>query len=214
MKLVAEQGCSSPGARHTWARDEAARAGYACAVSLRTARAAFLVIAPVVALFAAAGQAQARSWVIQGDTVIGGYLVKKDGTLQGALERFGPPSRKLRDRASGWNGCDVTWRRLGLRIYFYNLGGRDPCVPQYGYFRNALMIGKRWRTANGLQVGDPMRSILQHHPAAERLATGAWWALVTRAFPYGDGGTYAGLAAKVNRGSVSAFSIYFQAGGE
>jgi hypothetical protein len=59
-----------------------------------------------------------------------------------------------------------------------------------------------------------MRSILQHHPAAERLATGAWWALVTRAFPYGDGGTYAGLAAKVNRGSVSAFSIYFQAGGE
>ncbi len=87
----------------------------------------------------------------------------------------------------------MTWRRLGLRIYFYNLGGRDPCVPQYGYFRNALMIGKRWRTANGLQ---------------------AWWALVTRAFPYSDGGTYAGLAAKVNRGSVSAFSIYFQAGGE
>ncbi len=50
----------------------------------------------------------------------------------------------------------------GLRIYFYNLGGRDPCVRQYGHFRNVLMAGKRWRTANGLQVGDPMRSMLRY----------------------------------------------------
>lgn len=55
----------------------------------------------------------------------------------------------------------------GLRIYFYNLGGRDPCVRQYGHFRNVLMTGKRWRTANGLQVGDPMRSMLRLPSAAK-----------------------------------------------
>ena len=106
--------------------------------------------------------------MLQGDTVIGGYQVKKDGTLFGALRQFGLPTRKVRDTESGWNGCEATWRHLGLRIYFYNLGGHDPCQPQYGYFRDALITEKSWRTASGLRIGDPMRWILRYHPKANR----------------------------------------------
>jgi opacity protein-like surface antigen len=81
---------------------------------------------------AASSSAAERSWVVQGDNVIGGYLVKKDGTLFGAIRQFGQPTSKRRD-TTGWNGCSVTWKNLGLRIFFYNLGGHDSCQPQYGY---------------------------------------------------------------------------------
>jgi hypothetical protein len=155
-----------------------------------------------------------RSWVIQGDTVIGGYLVKKDGTLFGAIRQFGPPTSKRRDPDSGWNGCVVTWKSLGLRIFFYNLGGQDSCQPQYGYFRDALITGKKWRTASGLRIGDPQRWIFRYHPKATPTGTGAWWSLLQRVPPWGDGTGYAALAAKVNRGYVSAFGVWFQAGGE
>jgi hypothetical protein len=155
-----------------------------------------------------------RSWVIQGDTVIGGYLVKRDGTLSGALRKFGEPTRVRRDAKSGWNGCELVWRPLGLKIYFYNLAGQDSCSPRYGYFRDALITGKKWRTASGLRIGDPASRIARYHPKAEPIKNSAWWSLVTRPWPYGDGGTYAGLAAKVHQGKVSAFSVYFQAGGE
>jgi len=166
------------------------------------------------ALATPASSGAERSWVIQGDTAIGGYLVKKDGTLFGAIEKFGPPSSKRRDRASGWNGCVVTWKPLGIRIFFYNLGGHDSCQPQYGYFRDALITGKKWCTASGLRIGDPRRWIYRYHPRATRLGTGAWWSLLERVPPWGDGSGYAALAAKVHNGSVSAFSVWYQAGGE
>ena len=173
-----------------------------------------VVCAVAIAGGAAASSDAGRSWVIQGDTVIGGYLVKEDGTLFGAIRHFGPPTSKRRDPGSGWNGCIVTWKSLGLRIFFYNLGGQDSCKPQYGYFRDALITGKKWRTASGLQIGDPMRWMFRYHPKAKPVGTGAWWSLLQRVPPWGDGTGYPALAAKVNRGSVSAFNVWFQAGGE
>ena len=145
--------------------------------------------------------------------MLGGYRVRADGTLGGALETFGEPSRMRRDPTSGWNGCVVTWRSAGLRIYFYNLGGQDSCEPESGRFRDALVTGKQWRTASGLRIGHAERLIRRYHPRAQK-RQGGWWSLVTRRSPYGEGGPYDGLAAKVNRGSVSAFAIYFQAGGD
>lgn len=71
------------------------------------------VLCAAVAAGAASSSGAERSWVIQGDTVIGGYLVQKDGTLFGAIRQFGPPTSKRRDLASGWNGCAVTWKSLG-----------------------------------------------------------------------------------------------------
>ena len=173
-----------------------------------------VLCAAAVGAGAASSSGAERSWVIQGDTVIGGFLVQKDGTLYGAIRQFGPPTSKRRDLASGWNGCLVIWKNLGLRIFFYNLGGHDSCQPQYGYFRDALITGKKWRTASGLRIGDPMRWIFRYHANPKRIGTGAWWSLLQRVPPYGDGTGYTALGAKINRGSVSAFSVWYQAGGE
>jgi hypothetical protein len=62
--------------------------------------------------------AQPSSLVIQGDYKIGGYAVKANGTLDGALKAFGEPTSI---RSGAYRGrpsvtCVVRWRRLGLRI--------------------------------------------------------------------------------------------------
>lgn len=154
------------------------------------------------------------SYVIQADNKIGGFAVKKNGRLGGAIDEFGTPTRYRRDR-TGWNGCIVNWSSLRLEIFFYNLGGADSCKPETGYFRNAILTGRQWRTASGLRIGQPARFILRYHPRARRdaKARNLWW-LVTRKWPFGDGGNYAALTAKVHRGRVSAFLVYHQSGGE
>src|SRR5688572_13546610 len=102
---------------------------------------------------ASSSAGQPSSFVIQGDYKIGGYPVKKDGTLFGAIEEFGEPTSLRRGGARGWNACVGRWREFGLRIVFYNLGGQDACKPQYGYFRDAIITGNQWRTSKGLRVG-------------------------------------------------------------
>jgi hypothetical protein len=172
-------------------------------------------LAVAIALTATAVAAAPGSLVIQADHRIAGYAVKRDGTLGGAIERFGTPSRYRRDRASGWNGCVVTWRRYGLQIFFYNLGGNDSCRPETGFFRDAIMTGRSWRTASGLRIGHPTSFIRRYHPRARHDPRARnWWWLVTRTFPYGEGGEYAALTAKVRNGRVAAFAVYHQAGGE
>jgi hypothetical protein len=154
---------------------------------------------------------------IWGDSQIGRFRVKTDGTLFGAMEAFGEPTSLARGtgRLRGWNACVARWRPIGLRIVFYNLGGQNPCEPQYGYFRDAVMTGRQWRTVGGLRIGDPWRRIFRYYPHARPSpVTSQWWWLIERRWPYGDGGTYGGLSAKILRGWVVAFQIYYQAGGE
>lgn len=165
-------------------------------------------------LVVSGGSAEPSSYVVQADNKIGGFAVKKDGTLGGAIKEFGPPTRYRRDR-TGWNGCIVDWASLGLQIFFYNLGGEDSCNGAHGRFRDAIMTGRKWRTASGLRVGHPARFILRYHPRAKRDPKARnWWWLVTRRWPFGDGGPYAALTAKVLRGRVSALAVYHQSGGE
>jgi hypothetical protein len=157
---------------------------------------------------------QPASFVVQGDHKIGGFAVQRDRTLRGAIEEFGQPTRMRRDR-TGWNGCIANWRQWGLQIFFYNLGGRDSCQPRYGYFRDATLVRQPWRTSRGLRIGHPARLIRRYHPRARRDPRASnWWWLVTRTFPFGDGGEYAALAAKVQQGRVVAFTVYHQSGGE
>jgi hypothetical protein len=174
----------------------------------------YAAAAALCALVASGASAQPASYVIQADNKIAGFAVKRDGTLGGAVDEFGTPTRYRRDR-TGWNGCILNWSGLGLQIFFYNLGGRNPCSPSYGYFRDAILTGRQWRTASGLRIGHPARLILRYHPRAKRDPRARnWWWLVTRTTPYGDGGSYAALTAKVQRGRVSAFAVYHQSGGE
>jgi hypothetical protein len=177
-----------------------------------------LVGAVAVGALLATPAADARSYVIQGDYKIGGYAVKKDGTLYGAIRAFGQPSSVLPFRSGGRvyrEVCVARWRPLGLRISFYNLGGQDPCRPQFGYFNEATLTGKHWRTANGLRIGHPWRYIFRYHPKARPSpVTRGWWWLLTRHTVIGEGGPYGALTAKVVDGTVVAFAVSFPAGGD
>jgi hypothetical protein len=149
------------------------------------------------------------SIVVRGDVQIGRYLIQRDGTLDGAIRAFGRPTSLSRGR---YQDCIAVWRSIGLRIGFYNLGGRNPCMRQYGYFSNATMLGRHWVTARGLRVGDPSRKLYVTY--SPRRFTGSWAWLLTRWSPYGDGAYYPGLAAKIQRGWVTALRIRYPAGGD
>jgi hypothetical protein len=171
----------------------------------------FAALAVMTTLSLASGVA-ARSFVIQADFKLGDYPIKRDGSLAGALEAFGPPSSIRKDDQLQ---CVVRWRRLGLRIVFYNLGGRDPCVPRFGRFSEALVTGRQWRTASGLAIGDPETMLLRRHPRARHTPTTvSWWSLVVRRSPFGARRPYGALQAKIHRGRVSAFVIFYPAGGD
>jgi hypothetical protein len=149
----------------------------------------------------------ALALVIQGDTRLGSYAVKGDGSLGGAIAAFGRPSGRWRTGI----GCTTRWRALGLRIDWYNLGGADPCSPRGGRFYRALVTGRGWRTAKGLRVGDSAERLRRLFPRAER--HGDWQWLVPRFYSV-PGYRYPGLAAKVVRGRVAALAVTFPAGGD
>ncbi len=154
--------------------------------------------------------AQSRAIVIYADVKIGSYAVKSDGTLAGAIKAFGKPTSRGK---SGSTVCAVRWRRLGLRIRFYNLGGQDPCEPRYGNFGEALMTGERWRTRKGLRIGDSTRKMRALYRPRRR---DGWWIwLITRSTRADCPGVcfYPGLEAKALRGRVAAFRVHYAAGG-
>jgi hypothetical protein len=155
-----------------------------------------------------------RSLVILAEYVLAGYKVKRDGTLRGAIERFG--AARL-ERLSSGSVCRATWPRLGLVITFYNLAGRDACAPQYGRFGRAIVTGRLWRTSLGVEIGDPESLVRRRYPKARFVRSSfygdGYW-LVVRPVPYAANQPAPGLIARVRDGRVSAFVVRYQAGGE
>jgi hypothetical protein len=169
----------------------------------------WLTLILVVALIAAADvSAQSANTVVRGDVQIGRFPVKRDGTLGGAIRAFGRPSSLKRSDVI----CLARWRNHGLSISFYNLGGRDPCKPQSGYFGQAIITGRQWTTAKGLRIGDPASRVRALY--GSRRASGSWVWLLTRRSLAGGNSLYAGLSAKISRGRVTAFRVRYQAGGD
>ena len=146
--------------------------------------------------------------VIQGDTKLGRFEVKRDGTLRGAIAAFGRPASLRRSGVT----CYARWPSIRLRITFYNLGGRNPCQPKSGYFSRAEIVGRDWHTRSGLKIGDPLRALTVLYPRA-RPHPPYWW-LVVRRSPFGLGGSYPGLSAKIQNGRVVAFVVRYPAGGD
>lgn len=177
-------------------------------------RASWLLIPVVGVALLASEVAHARSFVIQGDAKIGGYSVKASGTLEGAIKEFGRPTTLRRGRRMGRPvaSCVARWRPLGVRITFYNLAAQDPCEPQYGYFYEAVVTGKKWRTAKGLRIGDPARRLWFLY--SPRRFTGSWAWLLARYTRLGENGYYAAVEGKVLRGRVTAFRVTYLAGGD
>jgi hypothetical protein len=171
----------------------------------------------VVLLACAAGAAHAATptYVVTSDERIGAYRVKSDGSLAGAIRAFGRPGSL---RGSG-ESCTAVWRPIGLTLGVYNLGGQDPCSPEFGRFGRALMRGPAWRTSKGLRLGDPVARLRQRypraklHPGLRHFWPAGYW-LVVRGNRFGYGGTYPGLLAETRNGRVVSFVIRYQAGGE
>ncbi|HEX5467460.1 MAG TPA: hypothetical protein VFW80_00275 [Gaiellaceae bacterium] len=113
----------------------------------------------------------------------------------------------------------MRWRRHGLKMDFYNLGGHNPCKPAYGFFSNARAEGPHWRTNRGLATGDRKRRVRKLYPKAAfpPREPGFWpagWWLVKRRSLFGSGGTYPGLLAQMRDGRVAVFRVRFPAGGD
>jgi len=176
---------------------------------MRTVAVTFLL------LLSGAGVGRAEpSFVIQGDTRMGTFAVKADGSLAGAIRAFGAP----RLRRTG-EGCFATWPQYGLAMNFYNLGGKDPCKPKFGRFSKAVAHGSRWRTNKGLQIGLPSTAIRPHYPRATfhkglRFYWPSSWWLITRSQIAGGPGFYPGLLAETARGKVISLQVRFPAGGD
>lgn len=166
---------------------------------------AILVAALAVSVEAAAAPAGS---VVHGDVQIGRYLVKRDGTLGGATRAFGRPASLRRRDVT----CLARWPALGVRISFYNLGGQNPCQGRYGYFGEGIVTGRGWATGKGLRIGDPARRVSALY--GPHRVSGAWAWLLTRRSPFGTGGVYAALSARMQSGRVTAFRVKYQAGGD
>lgn len=166
-------------------------------------------------LLAGSGASAATpSFVVRGDSAIGTFGVKTDGSLAGAIRAFGTP-RLRRDRQA----CLATWPAHGLTMNLYNLGGLDPCRPSSGRFSRAIVRGTRWRTDRGLRVGMPLSAIRASYPRAgfHRGSRPYWpsgWWLVTRREPFGGSGVYPGLLAVVAGGRVATLHVRYPAGGD
>jgi hypothetical protein len=174
-------------------------------------------IAAGAALLVGAAPAGAHTFTITGDWKIGPFLVKRDGTLRGAIDSFGPPAE--RERLYRGAACVVRWPQHGLTMSFYNLGGRDACRPAFGFFLRARARGPHWRTDRGLAIGDGRQRLLSLYPGARyhRKTPGYWpagWWLVRRSTPVGEGGSYPGLLATLEERHVRAFHIRYPAGGD
>ena len=175
----------------------------------------FITTAAVLTALVVSSSAAAAVFTIRGDWKMGSFAVKRDGTLRGAVDAFGEPSAKAR------NGevCTVRWSRHGLRIVFYNLGGRNPCRGKYGFFSNARAKGPHWKTNRGLGVGDSESRLQNLYPKAKFHSSkqGFWpagWWLVRRESQFGTGGHYPGLLAHMHDDEVQAFYVRYAAGGD
>jgi hypothetical protein len=144
----------------------------------------------------------APSFVIRGDSDIGGLALAKYGSLRHAIEKFGQPTSYDKN---GWDTCAAGWRSFGIRSIFTS-SPDDPCADfagARGCHVRSTISGRQWKTAKGLRIGDPARKIRRLYPKA-RPYIGRDWSLVRRKF----GGVWVpSLTATVQRGKVQAFVV-------
>jgi hypothetical protein len=144
---------------------------------------------------------------------IGAYRADTTPTLREVIEVFGPPDTCSITPVAKY--ASARWHVRGLTITAGRLGpipgGRDPChAPRHVFVSDLRLTGRRWRTAEGLRIGDSNRLVEMLYPYARRRPDG-WWLVVdlsheTQFVPV------ALLRAETSRGKVTAFVIHV--GGE
>ena len=140
---------------------------------------------------------------------IGDFRPQSDPTLGAATSVFGPPSRVVRTSDAS---CRVVYAAVGLRFSFVNLGGGGPCDPALTKSQVARAYDPRWRTSQGLGVGDRLPKLWRLYPGATRHRR-SWW-IVKGISIFGSGGPYPVLRATIENGRVKSFALWIGAAGE
>jgi hypothetical protein len=169
-------------------------------------------------LLVAAAPAHARSFVLKARgsetsigsvRAIGDFKPARNPRLGAAIRAFGEPTSS----AGGGEICRVRWTNLGVRIRFQNFGGFSSCEPRRGRAQKAIISGdRRWRTPEGLRIGNSVDRLRRLHPDARRTPRG--FRLVEAILPFGRPQPYAVLGARVRGGRVSAFTLFVGAAGD
>ena len=127
--------------------------------------------------------------------------------LADGIRRFGPPSaqREVDDTA-----CHVRWGAIGLFAIYANLGGMEPCDPRSGRLQGGALTNERWRTAEGLAIGDPEAKLHELYPAAR--SDENRWLIASGRGPAGQ--TVGLVSAVVQDGRVTSIQTYVGAAGD
>jgi hypothetical protein len=137
---------------------------------------------------------------------VGPYALLKGthrGTYAQATAAFGPATtcRLLPGRKSR-----ATWSSVGVAMQFIVARG-SVCSPSTAMVVQTVTVaGSRWKTSNGLAVGDPVAKLQRLYPAATALAGGY------RLLKTDQGSDHAQLTAAVRGGSVTGFSLAVRTG--
>lgn len=131
---------------------------------------------------------------------------------------FGKPSRQT--RPFGNSTCEVSWKKLGLKVWLSSFGGarKHICRQRNARLQQVVVNSPEWVTADkGLRVGDSFERLQQLYPETESLTTNkgdAWSVSGSYYSPIGDGGSTADVTARVKGGTVAAFVIWVGGAGE
>ncbi len=153
--------------------------------------------------------APSRSFVIRASAAairIGPYTAWRPplrGTYAQATAAFG---RATSCRLLAGRKSRAAWPTLGLAMQFISAPG-SICSTSTGTVVQALSLtGARWRTSNGLTVGDPLSKLQQLYPTATAHPAGYWLVKADRA------GSHTLLTAVIRSGRVSGFSLVVRVG--
>jgi hypothetical protein len=144
---------------------------------------------------------------------IGDFRPSRDASIPAAEQVFGPASSRRETSAAS---CLVRWKRLRLEITFasFDAPGPSRCRGTIGRAQSFKVRGPRFRTWQGLRVGQRERAVQRRHPGA-RFRKGTWW-LKTAVSPFGEPGTeFAVVDARIGpRGRVAVIRGWIGAAGD
>lgn len=144
---------------------------------------------------------------------IGTFKPAENPRLSAARRAFGRPTQVQLEGST----CRVSWGPLRLRISFENFGGASPgqttCTSSVGRAQTFVARGTRFRTTEGLRVGQPTSEIPKRHPDAV-FADGVW-TIVSARFPFGSSEEESPVLTALPRNRrVSALAGYIGGAGE
>jgi hypothetical protein len=142
-------------------------------------RRGFVLVSLVLATVAPA-HGQTASFTIRASATfqrLGEWRIDRAPTLPGAVDALGSPTTCRTIRFA--NHGRAVWGSLGVSVDLLTYGGlppgRNACTaPSVMRVNWVRVTGRRWITARGLRVGDPVSKLRARYPHAPRNPRGTW----------------------------------------